>query len=145
MDADALTLTHRGRVTHICVGKLTIIGSDNCLSPRRRLAIIWPNAGMLPIGPLATNFSEILIKIWNFSSTKMGYWSHYCYSTLKNRDPKNQLLTHLIPFAPLITSNDRFALTHCGLVMPYGDIDSGNGLLPDATKPLSEPMLTYHL
>ena len=24
------------------------------------------------------------------------------------------------------------------------NIDSGNGLLPDGTKPLSEPMLTYH-
>ena len=23
-------------------------------------------------------------------------------------------------------------------------IDSGNGLLPDGTKPLPEPMLTYH-
>ena len=39
--------------------------------------------------------------------------------------------------------------THCGLLMPYGDMDlgnigSGNGLLPDGTKPLSEQMLTYH-
>ena len=33
-------LTHWGRVTHICVGKLTIIGSDNGLSPERRQAII---------------------------------------------------------------------------------------------------------
>ena len=24
------------------------------------------------------------------------------------------------------------------------NIDSGNGLLPDGTKPLPEPMLTYH-
>ena len=29
-------LTHWGRVTHICVGKLTIICSDNGLSPYRR-------------------------------------------------------------------------------------------------------------
>ena len=29
-------LTHWGRATHICVGKLTIIGSDNGLSPGRR-------------------------------------------------------------------------------------------------------------
>ena len=40
-------------------------------------------------------------------------------------------------------------LTHCGLVMPYDkgiwvNIPSGNGLLPDGTKPLPEPMLTYH-
>ena len=31
--------THWGRVTHICVGKLSIIGSDNGLSPGRRQAI----------------------------------------------------------------------------------------------------------
>ena len=35
-----LILTHWGRVTHICVGNLTIIGSDNGLSPGRRQAII---------------------------------------------------------------------------------------------------------
>ena len=33
-------LTHCGRATHICVSKLTIIGSDNGLSPGRRQAII---------------------------------------------------------------------------------------------------------
>ena len=64
-------LTHWGRVTHICVGKLTIIGSDNGLSPDRRQAIIWTNAGLLLIGPLATNFSEILIEILTFSFKKM--------------------------------------------------------------------------
>ena len=53
-------LTHWGRVTHICVSKLTIIDSDNGLSPGRRQAIIWTNAGILLIGPLGTNFSEIL-------------------------------------------------------------------------------------
>ena len=64
-------LTHWGRVTHICVSKLTIIGSDNGLSPDRRQAIIWTNAGLLLIGPLGTNFSEILIKILTFSVKKM--------------------------------------------------------------------------
>ena len=46
---DANELTHRGRVTHIGVSKLTIIGSDNGLSPDRRQAIIWTNAGILLI------------------------------------------------------------------------------------------------
>ena len=64
-------LTHLGRVTHICVSKLTIIGSDNGLSPDRRQAIIWTNAGILLIGPLGTNFSEILIEILKFSFKKM--------------------------------------------------------------------------
>ena len=66
-----MALTHWGRVTHICVSKLTIIGSDNGLSPDRRQAIIWTNAGILLIGPLRTNFSEILIEILTFSFKKM--------------------------------------------------------------------------
>ena len=65
------TLTHWGRVTHICVGNLTIIVSDNGLSPGRRQAIVCTNAGILLIGPLGTNFSEILIGIHKFSFTKM--------------------------------------------------------------------------
>ena len=40
-----------------------LLNSDNGLSPGRRQAIIWTNAGMLLIGPLGTNFSEILIEI----------------------------------------------------------------------------------
>ena len=58
-------------MTHICVGKLTTIGSDNGLSPGRRQAIIWTNAGILLIGPLGTNFSEISIGIQIFSFKKM--------------------------------------------------------------------------
>ena len=54
-------------MTHICVGKLTNIGSDNGLSPERRQAIIWTNAGILLIVPLGTNFNEILIEIQTFS------------------------------------------------------------------------------
>ena len=64
-------LTHWGRVTHICVGKLTIIGSDNGLSPGRRQAIIWTNAEILLIRTLETNFSEILSAIHTFSFKKM--------------------------------------------------------------------------
>ena len=51
-------------MTHICVVKLTIIGSDNGLSPGRHQAIIWTNAGILLIEPLGTNFSEINFN-WN--------------------------------------------------------------------------------
>ena len=48
---------------YICVGNLTIIGSDNGLSPGLRQAIIWTNAGILLMRPLGTNFNEILIEI----------------------------------------------------------------------------------
>ena len=76
-----IELTHWGRVTHICISKLTIIGSDNGLSPDRRQAIIWTNAGLLLIGPLGTNFSEILIEILTFSIKKM----HLKMSSAKRR------------------------------------------------------------
>ena len=64
-------LTHRGRAMPICVSKLAIIGSDNGLSPGRRQAIIWTNAGILLIWNLGTNFSEMLSEIHTFSFKKM--------------------------------------------------------------------------
>ena len=76
--------THWGRVTHICVANLTIIGSDNGLSPGWRQAIIWTNAWILSSGPLETNFREISIKIQTFSFMKMvlkvssAKWQPYC-------------------------------------------------------------------
>ena len=56
---------------YICVSKLIIIDSDNGLSPGRHQVIIWINAGILFIGPLGTNFSEILIEIYKLSFKKM--------------------------------------------------------------------------
>ena len=69
---------------HIFVDRLTIIGSDNGLSPDRRQTIIWTNAETLLIGPLGTNFSEIVIGIYAFSFRKMhmkmssGKWRPFC-------------------------------------------------------------------
>ena len=71
-------------MTHICVSKLTIIASDNGLSPGRRQAIIWSNAGILLIGIPGTNFSEIVTKIQTFSVKKMhlkmafAKWRPFC-------------------------------------------------------------------
>ena len=78
------TLTHWGRVTHICISKLTVIGSDNGLSPGRRQAIIWTNAGILLIGSTGKNFNAIFIEIHTFSFTKIhlkmssGKWRPFC-------------------------------------------------------------------
>ena len=77
-------LTHWGRVTHICVDNLTIIASDNGLSPVRRQAIIWTNDGILLMRPLGTHFSEILIEILAFWFKKMHFkvssakWRPFC-------------------------------------------------------------------
>ena len=71
-----LDLTHWGRLTHICVSKLAIISSDNGLSPARRQAIIFTNAGILLTGPLGTN-----------SQSKFMYF--YTRKCIGNCRPKN--------------------------------------------------------
>ena len=84
LNTNALQLTHWGRVMHICIGILTIIGSDNDLSPSRLQVIIWTNARILSIGPVGTNFSENLIKVQIFSFKKMELkmssvkWRPFC-------------------------------------------------------------------
>ena len=96
-------------MTHICVGKLTIIGSDNSLSPGRRQAIIWTNDWILLIGPLGTNFSEILIGILTFSFKKMR---------LKVSSAKQR------PFCLGLN-----VLTHSGLLTPHADTELGQNWL----------------
>ena len=77
-------LTHWGRVTHIYVGNLTIIGSDNGLLPGRRQAIIWTNAGILLIRTFGKNFSEFFSEVHTFSFRKMrlkvssATWRPFC-------------------------------------------------------------------
>ena len=101
-------------MTHICIGELTFIGPDNGLSPGRRQAIIWTNAGILLIGPLGTNFSEILIAIEIFSFKKMhlkissGRWRPFCLglnvlkplnTTTKPQQTTTKLYAYLIQYA----------------------------------------------
>ena len=76
--------THWGRVTHKCVSKLTTNSPDNGFSPGRCQGIIWTNADILPIGPLGTNFSQILVAIHTFTFKRMhlkissGKWRPFC-------------------------------------------------------------------
>ena len=56
-----------------CISKLTIIGSDNGLSPGWRHAIIWTNDGILLIQTLGKNFSEILSEIHTFPFKEMHF------------------------------------------------------------------------
>ena len=63
-------LTHWGRVTHICVSEIIIIGSDNGLSPGRRQAIIWTNARILLIGPWEIISMKFHSKSIHFHSRK---------------------------------------------------------------------------
>ena len=83
-NAERLELTDWGRVAHICVRNITIIGSDNGLSPCRCQAIIWTSDGILLIRPLRTTFSEISIEMQICSFKKMrlkvssAKWLPFC-------------------------------------------------------------------
>ena len=98
--------THWGRVMHICISKLTIIGSDNGLLPGWHQAIIWTNAGILLIWSLGTNFSEMSIEIYTFSFKKMhlkmssGKWWPFCLTLNVVNIASGKglwLVTHLAP------------------------------------------------
>ena len=82
--APIVHLPHWGWVRYIRASNVTIIGPDNVLSPGRRQAIIWSNAGISLIWLFRTNFSEILSEIFTFlfnimhlkmSCTK---WRQFC-------------------------------------------------------------------
>ena len=78
-----IILTHRGRVTHICVGYLTIISSDNGLADGRLYTVIWTNAWILLIWRLETNYSEILNAIQTFFTEESTFKNVVCV-TLSN-------------------------------------------------------------
>ena len=95
---------HWGRVTHICVSKeLTIIGSDNGLSPGWRQAIICTNAGLFLVRTLGTNFSEIFSEIHPFSFKKIHlkmspakWWTFVSASMCQVRVSHLRQFTHAV-------------------------------------------------
>ena len=105
-------------MTHICIDKLTITGSDNSFSPERCQAIIRSKAGILSIQTLGTNFSEILSKTDSFSVKKMhskmssGKWRPFFLGlnvSIINRTPA----TALTPYC-----NTLLWLSHqCGIII----------------------------
>ena len=95
--------THWGWYIYASV-KYAIIGSDNGLLPDMYGTIIWTNSGTLVISPFGTNFSEIWIKIQQFSYKKMSM----------------NMSSAKWPFCL-----KHYMLTHWGLVTPYGDRDLG--------------------
>ena len=151
-------LTHWGRVRHICINKIAIIGSHNGLSPGRRQAIIWTNAGILLIWLLGTNFSEISIKIDTFSLKKIhlkmssGKWRPSCLGL--------NVLTHLPLGKVVVISQTTFSnaylwIKSCIILIqislefvPKWLIDNKSALVQvmawsrTGDKPLPKPMLT---
>ena len=113
-----VALTHRGRVTI-----LSKIGHH--WLPVRRQAIIWTNATALLIGPLGTNFSEILFEIQALSIKQMGFemssawWQPVC------------LAFSVLMACINVQTNSRKDVTHrelCLLVQFVGEIHQLVGL-----------------
>ena len=116
-------LTHWGRVTHICVGNLTIIGPDNGLSPGWRQAIIWTNAWILLIGPWGTNFSEILFGIHTFSLTKIHFENVVCEMASILSRPQCVNITTLWGFVHWFTKLDSCKVACSWMPLYMGQID----------------------
>ena len=80
----------------IYVSSVTIISSDNGLLPGRHQTIIWTSAGVLLIGPLGTNFSEIVVATHTFSFRKMhlkmlsGKWRPFSRPHCVNTNSKSK-------------------------------------------------------
>ena len=93
-------LTHWGRVMHIWVSKLTILGWDNGLSPSWCQAIIWANADILLIWTLGTNLSEILNEIDTFFIQENAFakW-HLFYLNLNELEPRIVMMPTLLSLA----------------------------------------------
>ena len=106
----------------ICVSRLNIIVSDNGLSPSRRQAIILTKAGILQIGPLGTNFSEILIIFLYFHSGKCIWkmssqnWRPFC------------LGLNVLTYWPRCGNNFKFVISEQTLRIQFVSTSSQSGM-----------------
>ena len=107
-------LTHWNRVTHICVGNLTIIGRNNGLSPGWRQHIIWINVGVLVIGHLATKFRELLIEILTLSLNIMDLKVSYARSLCHGLKFSMKIMFHIITSWYLIQNTYQLKFV-CGI------------------------------
>ena len=101
--------THWGPVTHICVGNINNIDSDNGLSPDRRQTIIWTSAGILLIWPVGTNFAkyhqssgcfEIDISNWNSAFHVVSHDTEKLCMAMCNLNISDVLLVSSMQWSP---------------------------------------------
>ena len=99
-------LTHWGRVTHICVGKLTIIGSDNDLSPGRRHYVnqCW----------IIVNWALANIFQWKFNQNTTLFIEENAHENVVCE------MASILPRPQCVNES-----TYCGIVTPYVDLALG--------------------
>ena len=120
-------------MTHIYIYiYLTIIGSDNGLSPGPRKSIVWANPGIMLIGPLGVNCSEILIEFWHFQKKKhwlkmsSAKWRTFCLglnALLKKDDmgtPKLLILLHHVWLLWDLASDSKSKKTQLSKILRCG-------------------------
>ena len=134
-------------MTHICVVNLAIIGSDNGLSPGRRQAITWSNVGILLIGPLGTNFCEMLIEIHTFSFQKIHSKMSAKWRPHWGRDKNGRHIPDDIFKRICLNENVSISLKISLKFVPKVQFNNIQALLQimawrrPGHKPLSEPMV----
>ena len=146
-------------MTHICVSDLTIIVSDNGLSPGRRQAIIWTNTGILLNEPLGTNLSEILIEIRTFSFKKMrlkvssAKWRPFCLGlnvlTQWSLNTMGKTFHRWHFKMNFLKGNFSISIPISWKFVPKGSVNNKSKMVVvmawhwRGAKPLPEPMLIY--
>ena len=140
----------------MCVGNPTIIGTDNGLSPGRRQAIIWTNAGKLSVRSLGTNFGENLSEISAFSFKKMhlkmspGKWRPFFLGLNMLTHWGREKMTAIFKrhFNCLFVIQNVSIVIYISLkFVPEGPINNILALIQimawchSGNKPLSEPMM----
>ena len=138
-----------------------VLGYDVSLVQRQ--AVTWTNADFADNWTFRNTFQ------WNFDGSSTIFFQESTFAIMTLTVHEELILTFLKEWFQLpaiflcwemktihISRNEfsdtwlkHIHLTHCGLVLPFGDsdlvnIDSGNGLVPSGTKPWPEPVLTYH-
>ena len=134
-------------MTHICVTKQTIIGSLNKPSLVQIMARRLANAGILLIGPLGTEFNEILIEIHTFSFKDMhlkmssGKWRPFC---LGLNVLSGILVIHRCQSRYFFTTEQVSSYRITADVICHRRTGSGNVLLTNVNWPFSDPLLNSH-
>ena len=148
MPADALTTWpwHQQAWYWLPKPEYSIFSNNEFLNSYSHWVSIGFGNGLMPSGTSSPKYSRQTLQVcWHEEPGQQQpcYWAH----SPKTFRPEG--LTYPIILCHVLKTYKTWILTHCSLMMLYGNVElvnigSSNGLVPGGTKPLPEPMLTYH-